>query len=106
MVAYLFCSLLLITNRLQNYLLPCPFKKLTGIDCPGCGFQRSVVALFRGDLTESWQLYPPTIPLLVLFTVSFIGSRYDFAFKNIAIKSLIYVAGGFVMIAYLNKMLR
>ncbi|WP_040299311.1 DUF2752 domain-containing protein [Arcticibacter svalbardensis] len=51
---------------LQNHLLPCPFKYLTGIDCPGCGFQRSVVALLQCNLHESLEIYPATIPILIL----------------------------------------
>lgn len=53
-------------NWLEKYLLPCPFKALTGLDCPGCGFQRSVIALLKGYLTESFHLYPATIPILLL----------------------------------------
>jgi hypothetical protein len=58
------CSPLFI-NWLQDHLLLCPFKYLTGIDCPGCGFQRSVLALLKGNMHESFTLYPPTIPLLI-----------------------------------------
>jgi hypothetical protein len=55
-----------ILNRLQDHLLPCPFKYLTGIDCPGCGFQRSVLALLRGNIHQSFILYPPAIPLILV----------------------------------------
>jgi hypothetical protein len=58
---------MLFINWLQNHLLPCPFKYLTGIDCPGCGFQRSVLALIKGNLAQSFTFYPPTIPLLLFF---------------------------------------
>jgi hypothetical protein len=58
------CSLLFF-NWLQDHLLPCPFKYLTGIDCPGCGFQRSVLALLKGHLQQSFSLYPPTTALLI-----------------------------------------
>lgn len=30
----------------------CPFQALTGVDCPGCGTTRCLMALGRGDL---WQ---------------------------------------------------
>lgn len=29
---------------------PCPFYRLTGLPCPGCGGTRAVVAFFKGDL--------------------------------------------------------
>jgi len=56
---------LIFLNWLQHHLIPCPFKYLTGIDCPLCGFQRSVLALFQGQLRQSFLLYPPAIPILL-----------------------------------------
>lgn len=59
---------------LKHHLIPCPFKYLTGVDCPGCGFQRAVIALVQGNLRESFVLYPPAIPLLLLFGYYFAGN--------------------------------
>lgn len=100
----IFCSLINFIDWLQNHLLPCPFKALTGIDCPGCGFQRSLVALLQGDFIKSWALYPPTIPLLLLFIIS--GLFYRFRIKNqgIVFKTLVIMVGNFVVFAYLYKM--
>ena len=39
-------------------LMPCPFLKVTGLPCPGCGMTRSCLALLRGDLAETWRLNP------------------------------------------------
>lgn len=45
-------------------LLPCFFKKFTGLDCPGCGFQRSVLELFKGNMLVSLSLYPATLLII------------------------------------------
>lgn len=52
---------------LRDYLLDCPFKKNFGIECFGCGFQRSVVLLFEGQFLESIKMYPATIPIFILW---------------------------------------
>lgn len=57
-------------------MLDCYWKYYLGIECPGCGFQRSCLALFQGDLVESLRLFPATIPflltiLLVILHLSF-----------------------------------
>jgi hypothetical protein len=33
--------------------LPCPFRSLTGLWCPGCGLTRATHHLVRGDITQA-----------------------------------------------------
>ena len=47
-------------------MIPCLFKSLFGIECLGCGFQRAVVLLFKGDFIEAFYQYPG-IYLVFLF---------------------------------------
>ncbi|HBT75420.1 MAG TPA: DUF2752 domain-containing protein [Planctomycetaceae bacterium] len=43
----------------QNaFFPPCPFKKLTGLPCPGCGTQRMVHQLLHGNLVEAVRWNP------------------------------------------------
>jgi hypothetical protein len=47
---------------------PCPFFKLTGLLCPGCGSQRSLSALLHGEVIEAMQFNPllvGSLPLLI-----------------------------------------
>ncbi|WP_379094123.1 DUF2752 domain-containing protein [Pedobacter sp. UC225_65] len=75
----------------------CPFKYLTHLDCPGCGFQRAVLALLQGNLTESFHLYPPAIPFLVsaLATLTTYTLKLD---KNSKTLKTMYVATGIIMV--------
>ena len=52
--------------------LVCPFYRLTGLYCPGCGSGRAVRALLAGELWESfryhpllWLLGPPAIVCVI-----------------------------------------
>jgi hypothetical protein len=100
----LFCSHLIIFKWLQNNLIPCPFKKLTGIDCPGCGFQRSLLALINGDFNKSLYLYPATIPLLAIIALNVLDRRFLFD-KNRHIKKTLYVFTGTIIAgSYLFKL--
>lgn len=61
-------------------MLDCYWKYYLGIECPGCGFQRSILTLFQGNIYESIKLFPATIPLIItLFIVAF---HLKFKFKN------------------------
>jgi len=93
-------------NWLQNHLIPCPFKKLTGIDCPGCGFQRSVMALFKGDLTGSLHFYPAAIPIILTTLFVFLSYRLHIDNKHIVKKTLYIITGSVIIVSYTVKMLR
>jgi Protein of unknown function (DUF2752) len=58
-----------IITWLEQHQFACLFKKLTHLDCPGCGIQRSIIELLKGNILESIKLYPPTIPILFLFAL-------------------------------------
>lgn len=78
---------------LEAHQLPCPVKYFFNIDCPGCGLQRSFIALLKGNLAASFQLYPATIPILLF--VLFIALHLRFKFKKanpIIIYSYIFIA--------------
>lgn len=100
----LFCSYTSIIVWLQNHLLACPFKLLTGYDCPGCGFQRSVIALLQGNLSQSLHYYPATIPLLIAVVFTITGKRLHNDKKGY-IKNALYVFTGLVIFgSYALKM--
>jgi len=101
----IFCSRLVFISWLQNHLIPCPFKYLTGIDCPGCGFQRSVIALIRGDLYKSLALYPATIPLILLSAYLIIDKFFTLDnSKSIVKKTLFMLVGSIILVSYFIKM--
>ena len=99
----IFCSQLNLFSWLQNHLIPCPFKQLTGIDCPGCGFQRSVIALLKGNLQESLHLYPAALLLIITALFVLFDTRIHFDKKHILKKSLYIITGNVILISYLVK---
>ena len=88
---------------LKHHLLTCPSKYFFHVDCPGCGLQRSGVALFEGDLIKSFQLYPATIP--ILFCLIFTALHLIFKFKSGAaiIKGAYIFASLVIVISYFYK---
>ena len=50
---------------IERHALPCVYKQCFGLCCPFCGFQRSVIALLKGDVAQSFLLYPALLPTVV-----------------------------------------
>ena len=99
-----FCSQLVFIHWLQNHLIPCPFKHITGIDCPGCGFQRSVLSLVQGDIHKSFILYPATIPLLLFFTYGLADRLFELdTTKNSIKKTFFLIIGAIIISSYIMK---
>ncbi len=90
-------------GKADIFLIPCPIKYLTQIDCPGCGFQRSVLALVNGDFMTSFSVYPPTI----MFLISGLAGVGTTIFKGNTnakfLKCLYFATGIIVMVNYLYK---
>ena len=62
----------------------CPFKMLTGWDCPGCGIQRAIHALFHGHFIEaiSYHYYLAySLPYALSFVVVWVAPDYGWSQK-------------------------
>lgn len=49
---------------MEEFMIPCLSKKFFGIDCFGCGIQRAIVLLFKGEFKGAFYIYPAIYPML------------------------------------------
>ena len=93
-----------IINWLKNHFMTCPYKAMSGADCPGCGMQRAFIELLKGNIVESIQLYPALLP--TIFTLLFTILHLIFKFKNGAaiVKYSFIITVSIVVISFLLKM--
>jgi hypothetical protein len=57
---------------MEEYMIPCMNKKLFGVECMGCGTQRSLVLLFQGDFIGAFKMFPPIYTTIFLFFFIFL----------------------------------
>lgn len=60
-------SSLLFAVAQDAFMLPCLNKQVLGVECPGCGIQRSFWLLIEGDFAGAFFMYPAIYPLILLF---------------------------------------
>lgn len=94
-----------IINWLEAHQLPCLFKSITHFDCPGCGMQRSLILLMKGDITASFFMYPALMPIILLFV--FLILHVILKIKNGAfiLKYASIFCTSVIMVSYIYKLL-
>jgi len=89
----------------KDYLLPCLSKQLLGMDCPGCGIQRSVFLLFEGEFLAAFKMYPAIYPILGLFGFLILDQFFKIKYVNNIIISLMILSVLFILINFLLKII-
>src|SRR6056297_3207529 len=69
-----------IIQFLETHMAPCFYKENFGIVCPGCGMQRSLIELLKGNILTSIKTYPALIPTIFMFL--FLITHLIFKLKN------------------------
>lgn len=87
----------------ENFMLPCLFREYFGFDCPGCGFQRSVASLIRGEFGVAFALYPPvyTFVLWIASIATWLIKPLKLTYKSAIVTGLVHALA--MMIAYIAK---
>ncbi len=96
--------LLNIVSWLQAHELPCLIKKAFHVECPGCGLQRSFIALLRGDVLQSLHFYPALLPLLILISIIVLNGKWHVSFLQKCIKFGIPSVFAIILLSYIYKL--
>lgn len=85
-------------------MLPCLNKKLFGIDCPGCGIQRSFVHVVHGEFEAAFHMYPAIFTLILLAVFMILHRKFKFSFGKKIILTLVILNAAIISISYIIKM--
>ena len=88
--------------KLEDYMLPCLNKKLFGMECMGCGLQRSVSLLLHGEFIAAFKMYPAIYPLLALLIYVLLNLKIKFTnaqkiIRILAITSIVLIVVNFIL---------
>ena len=90
---------------LEGHQLPCMIKKFFNFDCPTCGLQRSIIELIKGNVLESFRLYPALIAIILFFGLFFANTKWNIfnhqTLLRIGIPSIFIV----ILAAYISNLI-
>ncbi|PCJ98473.1 MAG: hypothetical protein COA50_02030 [Flavobacteriaceae bacterium] len=83
-------------------MLPCLNKRIFGIECPGCGLQRSMAFLLKGDFLEAFKMYPAIYTLILLFSFLMINNFVKIKHANkiiigLSISSVVLILTNYIL---------
>ena len=89
---------------MDEYMIPCMNKKIFGVECPGCGTQRSIALLLDGEFIAAFFMFPAIYTTILLFgfiALHFIDRSHKY---HKIIVGLAIVNAVITIIAYIYKM--
>ncbi|GAB1857604.1 DUF2752 domain-containing protein [Flavobacteriaceae bacterium MHTCC 0001] len=87
----------------EKYMLPCLSKKFFGIECMGCGLQRSFFLLIQGEFVAAFKMYPAIYPLVLLFIMIGINTFKPFKHSYKIIVTLAITAATVIVTSFIIK---
>jgi len=90
---------------LRDYMLPCLSKQLFGVECPGCGFQRSLVLLLEFDFGAAFYMYPAIYTIIPLAGVLLMDAFYKIRYVDKIIIVLSFLSVGLILANYILKII-
>lgn len=84
-------------------MLPCFTKQFFGVDCPGCGLQRSLLFLINGEFVEAFKMYPAIYPMILLFSFLILSKTLKLKYSNIITNVLMVTTVAGILINYVLK---
>jgi hypothetical protein len=94
-----------LINWLEAHQNSCPFKEHFGIDCPGCGLQRSIIELLKGNIMESIILYPALLPVMTMFCFLALHLRFRFRHGALILKIMFIFNISLIALNYIYKLI-
>jgi len=91
-----------IISFLEEHMLSCNWKT-RGVECVGCGMQRAVIHLLKGEFTEAFHMYPAIFTLIIMFIYLGLHLKFNFAKGHKVLLWLFILNFGIIITSYILK---
>ncbi|WP_090120871.1 DUF2752 domain-containing protein [Lutibacter oricola] len=84
-------------------MLSCSTKKYLNQECMGCGMQRAIILLLKGDIIGSIKMYPALITLIIMFIYLLFHLKFNYIKGHLVLKYLFILNVIIILGNYLIK---
>ena len=84
-------------------MLSCSWKTYLNQECMGCGLQRAIIHLLKGEFIESFKMYPALFTLIIMFTFLIFHLKFNFKKGHLILRYLFYINVIIILANYLFK---
>ncbi|MBT8384864.1 MAG: DUF2752 domain-containing protein [Bacteroidia bacterium] len=93
-----------LVSFLENNLFSCQWKEHLNIECMGCGFQRSLIHLLKGEFADAFYVFPAIYTLILMFAILILHLKFNFK-KGGKILLFVFIINVLVMLTnYILKL--
>ena len=94
-------------SKIEDLMLPCLNKKIFGFDCMGCGMQRSILLIFKGEFINAFKMYPAIYTLITLIIIIILNyfKKIKYGYKiivSLALINFIIILSNFIIKTFIN----
>lgn len=90
-------------NALNDLMIPCLNKAYFGVECAGCGLQRSLILILEGSFVDAFYMYPAIYALIALFGNIGLQLFITYKYSNTITNVLLIISGILVFGNYILK---
>lgn len=91
-----------LISFLEENLLSCQWKSM-GVECMGCGFQRSVIYLMKGQFSDAFATYPAIFTLILMMVFLGLHLKLNFSKGHKILLWLFVLNLAIVLVSYVLK---
>lgn len=93
-----------LVSFLEKNLFSCQWKEHLNIECMGCGFQRSLIYLLKGEFVDAFYVFPAIYTLILMFAILILHLKFNFK-KGGKILLFVFIINILVMLSnYILKL--
>jgi len=94
-----------ITSFLEDHLLSCQWKDTLGVECLGCGLQRSFIHLLKGEFADAFFIYPAIYTLIGMLIFFGLHAKFNFLKGDMVLKWLLIINVIIILASFIYKII-